>query len=148
MTSSIKAALRTTKTSLVGMMYPDFTFLTHLFQGNRYITGKSYGGISFDSAYNFFPSWKLETWNSFCITANSVTKIYKTFINGKERNGSSSHRNYYFSPQEVLRLTDYEGFHQKRKGNIFLLNAFFKDSGFSYPMKEGPSITDPNTLIL
>ena len=43
--------------------------------------------------------------------------------------------------QEVLGLTDYEGSHRKRKGNIFLLNAFFKDSGFSYPMKAGLSIT-------
>ena len=48
----------------------------------------------------------------------------------------SEMRIHYFSHQEVLRLTDYEGFHRKRKGNIFLLNAFFKDSGFSYPMKE------------
>ena len=43
--------------------------------------------------------------------------------------------------QEVLGLTDYEGSHRKRKGNIFLLNAFFKDSGFSYPMKAGLSTT-------
>ena len=43
--------------------------------------------------------------------------------------------------QEVLGLTDYEGFHQKKQGNIFLLNAFFKDSGFSYPMKAGLSVT-------
>ena len=51
--------------------------------GNRYITGKSYGATSFNSRYNFFPSWKLETWNSFCVTADSATRVYKTFINGK-----------------------------------------------------------------
>ena len=39
------------------------------------------------------------------------------------------------APQEVLSLTDYEGSHQRRKGNIFLLNASFKDNDFSYPLK-------------
>ena len=39
--------------------------------GNRYMTGKSYGSVSFNSGYNFFPAWHLETWNSFCITADS-----------------------------------------------------------------------------
>ena len=58
---------------------PSFCFIP----GNRYITGKSFGGISFDSGYNFFPAWKLETWNSFCITANTGNRVYKTFINGK-----------------------------------------------------------------
>ena len=45
--------------------------------------------------------------------------MYKTFING----------------EEVLALTDYEGTHQQREGNVFLLNAAFKDSLFTYPMK-------------
>ena len=39
--------------------------------GNRYMTGKSYGSVSFNSGYNFFSAWHLETWNSFCITADS-----------------------------------------------------------------------------
>ena len=56
--------------------------------GNKYITGKSYGGSSFDSGYNFFPAWKLETWNSFCVAANTGTRVYKTFINGKVENWS------------------------------------------------------------
>ena len=86
--SSIKAALRTIKTSSVGIMLRDFTFFSHFvkFTGNKYLTGKSYGGISFDSAYNFFPSWKLDAWNSFCIAADAVTKVYKTFINGEAKN--------------------------------------------------------------
>ena len=45
--------------------------------------------------------------------------MYKTFING----------------EEVLAMTDYEGTHQQREGNVFLLNAAFKDSLFTYPMK-------------
>ena len=39
-------------------------------------------------------------------------------------------------------MTDYKGTHRKRPGNIFLLNAFFKQSGFVYPMEA--SITDVN----
>ena len=118
--------------------------------GNRYITGKSFGGISFDSGYNFFPAWKLETWNSFCITANAGNRVYKTFINGKAIKISSfqaeTRKVVFFFFQEVLGLTDYGGSHRKKKGNIFLLNAFFKDSGFSYPMKAGHSITATSKL--
>ena len=115
------------------------------FTGKRYITGKSYGGISFDSGYNFFPSWKLESWNSFCITASTNTRVYQTFINGKAR--KLNHEWFFDSLyQEVLAMTDYEGFHQKKPGNIFLLNAFFKDSGFSYPMKAGLSIVSAQSI--
>ena len=39
-------------------------------------------------------------------------------------------------------MVDYKGTHKKRPGNIFLLNAFFKQSGFVYPMEA--SITDVN----
>ena len=84
------------------------------------MTSKSYGSISFDASYHFFEPFKLETWNSFCITANTEARIYRTIINGKE----------------VMVLSDYDGTHQKTEGNIFLMNAFFKDNGFSYPMKE------------
>ena len=86
------------------------------------MTSKSYGTISFKSQYYFFDSWQLETWNSFCITADTEARLYKTFINGKE----------------VLALLDYEGTHQKRKGNIFLLNASYKTSDFVHPMEVGP----------
>ena len=93
------------------------------FPGNQYMTGKSFGSVSFNSGYNFFPSWKLETWNSFCITADTEAKVYRTVING----------------EEVVLLSDYEGTHQERKGNIFLLNAAFKDF-FTYPIKVMTSI--------
>ena len=88
------------------------------------MTSKSYGTISFNSRYNFFSSWKLETWNSFCITADTEARMYRTVING----------------EEVMALSDYEGTHQKRKGNIFLLNAAYKDSVFTYPIKVMMSI--------
>ena len=39
-------------------------------------------------------------------------------------------------------MADYKGTHKKRPGNIFLLNAFFKLSGFVYPIEA--SITDVN----
>ena len=39
-------------------------------------------------------------------------------------------------------MGDYKGTHKKRPGNIFLLNAFFKQSGYVYPMEA--SITDVN----
>ena len=39
-------------------------------------------------------------------------------------------------------MDNYKGTHKKRPGNIFLLNAFFKQSGFVYPMEA--SVTDVN----
>ena len=39
-------------------------------------------------------------------------------------------------------MVDYKGTHKKRPGNIFLLNAFFKQSGYVYPMEA--SVTDVN----
>ena len=92
----------------------------------EWISGKSYGAISFDSGYVFFPSWKLENWESFCITADSEQKAYKTFINDRE----------------VFTMKNYKGTHKIRSGNIYLLNAFFKQSGFVYPMEA--SVTDVN----
>ena len=90
--------------------------------GNKYMTSKSYGTISLNSQYNFFSSWKLETWNSFCITADTEAGMYRTLINGKE----------------VLLLSDYEGTHQERKGNIFLLNASYKETVNGFPLEVGP----------
>ena len=92
----------------------------------KWISGKSYGAISFDSGYVFFPAWKLENWETFCITADTKEKSYKTFINDRE----------------VFKMNDYKGTHKIRSGNIFLLNAFFKQSGFVYPMEA--SVTDVN----
>ena len=86
------------------------------------MTSKSYGTISLNSQYNFFSSWKLETWNSFCITADTEAGMYRTLINGKE----------------VLLLSDYEGTHQERKGNIFLLNASYKETVNGFPLEVGP----------
>ena len=92
----------------------------------QWISGKSFGASSFDSGYTFFPSWKLENWESFCISASTDLKSYKTFINDRE----------------VFTMDNYKGTHKKRPGNIFLLNAFFKQSGFVYPMEA--SVTDVN----
>ena len=92
----------------------------------KWITGKSFGAISFDSAYIIFPSWKLENWVSFCISADTELKSYKTFVNERE----------------VFTMANYDGAHKKRPGNIFLLNAFFKQSGFVYPIEA--SVTDVN----
>ena len=39
-------------------------------------------------------------------------------------------------------MVDYKGTHKKRPGNIFLLNALFKQNGFIYPMEA--SVTDVN----
>ena len=39
-------------------------------------------------------------------------------------------------------MVDYKGTHKKRPGNLFLLNAFFKQSGFVYPVEA--SICDVN----
>ena len=39
-------------------------------------------------------------------------------------------------------MVDYKGTHKKRPGNIFLLNALFKQNGFVYPMEA--SVTDVN----
>ena len=102
-------------------------FLSQLFlPDKKWITGKSFGAISFDSAYIIFPSWKLESWVSFCISADTELKSYKTFVNERE----------------VFTMANYDGAHKKRPGNIFLLNAFFKQSGFVYPIEA--SVTDVN----
>ena len=39
-------------------------------------------------------------------------------------------------------MKNYKGTHKIRSGNIYLLNAFFKQSGFVYPMEA--SVTDVN----
>ena len=101
------------------------------FLGQNWTSGDSLGTIWHSGPkqqkYAVFPLWKPKIWNSFCITVDSITRKFESFLNGK-----------------VIYQTDrYTGYHEKSFGNFILLNGFsFIENIYSYPFKG--EITDVN----
>ena len=91
------------------------------------MSGKSFGATYIENEYKFFPTWKPDEWNIFCVTHSSSSGEFKMFINN----------DLVFQYDNIL-------FRKKEKEeNVFLLNAFsYQKNDYIFPF-DG-SITDLN----
>ena len=91
------------------------------------MSGKSFGASFIENKYYFFPTWKPDDWNSFCVTYLSTAQELGMFINN----------------EMVFQLSNTTFKRKVTKENILLLNAF-SSSYYDYIYPYDGSVTDMN----
>ena len=105
----------------------NLNIILFLHAGNKYLSGKSFGASYIENKYHFYPTWKPDYWNTFCVTYLSSSQELGLFINN----------------EMVFQLNNLKLKRKVTQENIILLNAFsYQKNDFIYPF-DG-SVTDIN----